>query len=229
MRLQHLTGLFLTVLALLTATPGHARDWRTTVEMTPEGGYLIGNPDAPVKVIEYFSLTCSHCRTFATDVQPQLEADYVASGKANLELRNFVLNPADLAASLLMRCGTAVSAVQLYRKAFADQRTLFSGLGRITAEEATKISSTPLAARPGMLATTIGIDRWFQGQGLAAGRAQSCLKDPERQQDLVSLRVQGAQKYGIDGTPTLIVNGSVVPGHDWNALETAVKAALKGQ
>ena len=68
--MKRLASAFL-ALGLLAAAPAAAQapavanvDWSQRVATTPEGGFRMGNPDAPVKLVEFLSLTCSHCATF---------------------------------------------------------------------------------------------------------------------------------------------------------------------
>ena len=65
--------------------------WSEVVRRTQAGGYLMGNPQAPVKVIEYASLTCNHCAHFAAEGEGPLKADYVDSGRVSFEFRNYTL------------------------------------------------------------------------------------------------------------------------------------------
>ncbi|HWU93511.1 MAG TPA: thioredoxin domain-containing protein, partial [Sphingomicrobium sp.] len=73
---------------------GH--DWTKTVAVTPEGGFRMGNPAARVKLVEYGSLICPHCRHFnETGYKPLLQG-YVRTGKVSYEFRNMVLNAPDI-------------------------------------------------------------------------------------------------------------------------------------
>src|SRR3954469_16458643 len=86
------------------------RDWSRVVAATADGGYLMGNPAAKVKLIEYGSLTCPHCGAFARESVPLLIEQYIKPGLVSYEFRNFARDPLDLGASVLVRCaGTAAS------------------------------------------------------------------------------------------------------------------------
>ena len=75
------------------------RDWTRTVVATPEGGFRMGNPNAPVKLVEYGSLTCRHCADFAPGRDAAAGRHAMsASGKVSYEYRNFILNGLDVAA-----------------------------------------------------------------------------------------------------------------------------------
>ena len=80
-------------------------DWSTVVSQTAEGGFLMGNPNAAVKVVEYGSMTCPHCAEFDEEALKPLTDNYVKSGRVSFEFRNFVRDPFDVAASLVARCG----------------------------------------------------------------------------------------------------------------------------
>ncbi len=201
--------------------------WAHTVSVTPAGGYLVGNPKAPVKVIEFFSLTCGHCRDFAVTGYPALEKGYITSGKVSIELRNFVLNPFDMAASLLMRCTTPAGAARLFHAAYDDFDVLFAGAQRLDKASADKVMAAPLDKRPLLLAHASGIDRWFAGKGVAQAQAAKCLADPVAQRRLADMREAATRQFSIQGTPGFVVNGTPVDGNDWASLEAAIKAALR--
>ena len=63
-----------------------------------------GQANAPVTVVEYASMTCSHCAAFATKVYPTLKSKYIDTGKAKLILREFPLDPLATAGFMLARC-----------------------------------------------------------------------------------------------------------------------------
>ena len=65
-----------------------ARDWSRTVAVTPEGGFRMGNPAAHVKVVEYGSLACPHCRHFEETGYRPLVQKYVRTGQVSYEFRN---------------------------------------------------------------------------------------------------------------------------------------------
>jgi len=220
--------LFFLLLCTLISQPALAADWTRTVKVTPEGGYLIGNPAAPVKVIEYFSLTCGHCRHFTETGMAPLKANYVAKGKVSVELRNFVLNAPDLTASLLMRCGSPAKAVELFGAVFAAQEQVFGGLASVGGDAQERINAAPLEQRPALLARESGIEKWFVSRGIPAKRAAACLTDPERSEQLVALRRKAAENLKVQGTPTFFVNGALVDGAEWNDLEPVIVKALGG-
>ncbi len=212
--------------AAAAASKSKPVDWARTVQATPAGGYLIGNPKAPIKVIEYFSLTCPHCRHFVEEGLPVLKKGEIARGRVSLELRNFVLNPYDMSASLLMRCtASPAQAARLYDGVFAQQDAVFGGAQALGQDAIERVKAAPEASRMAVLAREAKIDRWFVAHGVPAAKAAKCLADPAGVDRLVAMRDAGVRQYEIKGTPGFIVNGKLVDGADWASLDAAIKAA----
>ena len=88
--------------ALLTVSAAPA-DWSATVTTRPDGAYVVGNPAARVKLVEWASYTCPHCRAFAEQSRPVLEGRMIRSGQVSLEVRHFILNGPDFAAVAVAR------------------------------------------------------------------------------------------------------------------------------
>lgn len=227
---MRLSAFIAALLMMFALAPAQAvpKDWNRVVAATPAGGYLIGNPAAPVKLVEYFSLTCPHCRHFFETGLAPLRGNYIAKGKVSLELRNFVLNGPDLSASILMTCGSPALAVHLYDAVYADQEKLFAGAYSLKQDAQDRIQAAPLEAKPGVFAHEAGIDAWFAAHGLPPKQAAACLADPKRQQRLIDLRAEAIEKQNVQGTPTFVVNGTAVSGTGWEDLEPAIKTALGG-
>lgn len=217
---------FLAALAWLGApATAKPRNWATVVSATSGGGYLVGNPKAPVKVIEYFSLTCPHCRHFVETGLPPLKANYIARGRVSLELRNFVLNAPDMTAALLVHCTAPAKAAQLTEQIFADQQGLFDPVFKMSADAQARIQAVPDGQKASVLARETGIDKWFIARGLAPKTVAACLADPAGQERLLAIRAEGVKSYEVPGTPSFVVNGKRIEGVTWDVLETAIKAA----
>lgn len=219
----------LALLLMLVAQPALAQrvDWNRTIAATPEGGYLIGNPKARVRVVEYFSLTCSHCRDFVANDLPALRKSYIARGLVSLELRNFVLNAPDLAASMLMRCATPSRAVDLYHAIYADQSALFFERPPPNADAAARIQNAPVEQRALHYAKETGLIGWFVRKGVTERSAAACLTDKAHEQVLTGLRRKAVEQYDIQGTPAFLVNGRKAGGSSWKELEPVIKQALE--
>ena len=84
-------------------------------------GMKLGNDDAPITVIEYRSLTCSHCAEFSKVTFPELKEKYIDTGKIRFELRPFALNAIDLNAFKLLHCSNEDDFLSLEKLLFEDQ------------------------------------------------------------------------------------------------------------
>jgi protein-disulfide isomerase len=148
------------------------------------GDMAIGSPDAPITVIEFFSLTCPHCQSFHLKVYPGLKQDYVDTGKVRFVARDFPLNRPALHAAMLARCAGP-------ERYFAFIDTLFQ-----TFDDWTRSSDyLKKLAQIGELG------------GVSRDQFEACLKDSALE-DSVFQAIQDAQaEYDISSTPTLIVNG----------------------
>src|SRR5882757_363501 len=101
-----------------TAAP---RDWNSVVTRTASGSYVIGNPRAKVRLVEYLSYTCPHCAEFLAESAPVLRGQMVRSGSTSIELRTATRDPLDLAAALLARCAGPAGLVGATDAMFAQQ------------------------------------------------------------------------------------------------------------
>ena len=99
-----LAGLVLFTAVAACSAPAKP-SWLLSFTVSENGSHIIGNPAAPTKIVEYMSYTCGHCADFENKDAPLLKSQYVATGKASFEIRNLVLNPVDLTAAMLARCG----------------------------------------------------------------------------------------------------------------------------
>lgn len=207
------------------AAPAAARDWSRTVTVTPEGGYRMGNPNAPVKLIEYGSLTCGHCAKFAEEGVPQLVSRYVKPGRVSFEFRNYVRDPGDMAAALLSRCAAPSRYFAVTDRYYATQKQWFGKLQGMTEAQAAAIEKLPEQQRVARVAALGGLDAIaVNSGGVAPARARQCLTGQAAVQRLVAMRKVAIEKHKLQGTPTFIVNGRTAEGaYDWATLEPLLR------
>ena len=196
------------------------KSWADTVSVTPEGGYLMGNPNAPIKMIEYGALSCSHCAEFSEKGSAELRDSFVASGRVSYELRFFMLNQLDVPAVQLATCGGSPEAViPLSEQFWAWQKTMFQNLQAAGQDKMQAVSQLPPAQRFGALAQLAGMDQFFAARGIAADQAKACLADVAKAERLVATANEQGQKYDITGTPTFFVNGKKLDMNTWEAIK----------
>lgn len=102
--------------------------WADMVTVSNEDGYILGNPDAPIKLVEYASLTCPACAQFAAQAAEPLKADYVNTGRVSFELRNQIHGPQDLILARLVRCSSKESFHPLSDQVWANQQAVLGPL-----------------------------------------------------------------------------------------------------
>lgn len=199
-------------------SPPAGQAWSDVVSVTPEGGYRMGNPEAPIKLVEYASLTCPHCAQFAEKAFETLRDKYVASGRVSFEMRNFVRDPIDLTAAMLTRCGSPQSYFALTEQVFANQPAIFERVqaGSAQAEAAQNL---PENQRFVALGQALGLTEFFAARGISSDQAASCLARSETASQLAQATQAQGEEFAIQGTPTFLINGEKVTGSNWEEIE----------
>lgn len=203
-------------------------DWTQTVTQTDAGGFLMGNPDAPVKLVEYASMTCSHCAEFAeTGARPLIDK-YVKAGQVSFEIRNFVRDPADLAAALLARCSGPGPFFQLTDQMFAAQEQWIGRLQEMSPAQQQQMSGLPPQQQVAAVAEQAGLVQFARVRGVPAEKAQQCLGNQAEVDRLVQMQQQAVKDLpNFPGTPTFTINGEMVENAGtWALLEPKIQAAL---
>lgn len=228
-------ALLLAALALAApaaAAPVHraapaARDWARTVVATPEGGFRMGNPAAPVKLVEYGSLTCPHCRAFAQEGTPKLIAGYVRTGKVSYEYRNYILNGVDVTASLLARCAGPGGFFPMAETLYATQPQWIDRIVKMPQAQKDALKALPEGQRLVRLGEIGGLIQVAARFGVAPARSRSCLANPAGL-DRLGKMTQAATALGVTGTPTFFLNGGMLDVNEWAAVEPLIRQAVGG-
>jgi protein-disulfide isomerase len=158
-----------------------------------EGDMAIGAADAPVTVVEYFSVTCGACAHFHATVFPTIKERYIDTGRVRWVFRELLTPPqsVSLAGFQVARCGGA------------DGETYANRTG-VMLERQREILTAGSA--DGVRARLLQIG---QQAGLSAEAIEACINDPtgaERARAMAEM----AQADGATGTPTLILNGEAL-------------------
>lgn len=214
-----------TAAAASAAAPPAGQKWSETVSPTDAGGFVMGNPNAPVKLVEYMSLTCSHCRDFGEQAFAPLRDDYVESGKVSFEVRNFVRDPLDLTAAMLSRCGGGGPYFALTEQALSNQAAMFEKAQAIGEPEYNKILQSPAESRFVLLAEKLGLVEFFQERGVATDQAKTCLADSKTAEKLIGDTEKASKELDITATPTFLINGKKIEAANWEMVEAKLKEA----
>ena len=154
-----------------------------------EGDVVLGSPEAPVTIVEYFSFSCSHCARFHREVYPALRDRYVETGLVRFVLRDFPLNEPALKAAQAAYCAGPDRYLELTH---ALWESWDAWINRSDPE--------------------IGIVETLQSHGLEAEALEACLRDSELEtRALLSLK-QGSEEFGVDRTPSFVINGETHKG-----------------
>ena len=175
---------------------------KSSTSVADGGDMELGNPNAPVTLIEYASATCSHCARFDRDVFPTLKARYIDTGKIRYVFREFLTPPVPVAAAafVLARCAGKDKYFQVVEAVFRSQEEMF----------ATQDSRTPLL-------------RIAKSMGMTEDSFNTCLSDTAALDGVQKRADRGATEDKIEGTPTFIVNGKQVASGE-TTLEVLAKA-----
>lgn len=224
MRLVRLCLALIAGVLLTTAAPAQqAKDWRRHVVQAPSGAFLIGNPAAKVKLVEYLSYTCPHCAHFVAESKVPLHDDLVRRGQVRVEFRHAVRDPLDMAAALLARCTGPRGFDGASQAIFAAQTSWFERGRQWWQANAARIQSQPELARLKAAAGASGLTALMQKRGMSAAAVDKCFAAPG---DLDKVTAMTKAAWGtIQGTPSFTINGRAGGGSEWAALEPQLRAA----
>lgn len=165
---------------------------------------VYGKDDAPVKVVEYFSLSCPHCGEFYKDHQPQLIKDYVDTGKVQYFKRYFPHNAPGMAATMLMQCVAEDKKTQFLEALFSMQsKWAFSNEFKKDLQAIAEIG------------------------GIGPTDFDVCLADKALEEKVLTQRQEALDSLKLEGIPAMFVNGKNMDGSNYGKLTQAVDAALK--
>lgn len=149
---------------------------------------VMGKADAPVTIVEYASMTCSHCAHFANTTFPELKTKYIDTGKVRYILREFPFDPRAEAAFMLARCSKdnyfpMVEVLFKQQESWAGVQDAKSALLQIS-----KLA------------------------GFSQESFEACLTDQKLLDDVRAVQKRGAEEFKVDSTPTFFINGQTYKG-----------------
>lgn len=205
----------------IAAIPAPAgQSWLDVAAPTPEGGFVLGNPDAPLKLVEFASHTCSACANFAQNGADGLMA-YVETGVVSFELRNLIRDPLDLTIARLTRCSAPEAFHPLAKQSFAAFEEIMT-----RAQQNGEALSAALERQDfGGVAEAAGLLDFFAARGVARDQALACLADTQEVLNLAETADAAAKALGVDSTPTFLLNGQLLEARQWPQLEPILQGA----
>ncbi len=209
--------------------PPAGKQWVDVVEKTADG-YRQGNPNAPIKLVEYGSRNCPACGQFGQFGAPKLREKYIATGKVSYEFRDFLIHGApDFAAALLNQCVPTESFFGALDQFFAHQGEFLDRTEKLVKENQAfvqQVQSQAPQQQAVAFADALGYIPFMQQMGLPEAKARQCLTDQKAADAITKVNADAVNVHKVSGTPTFFINGEMVPNAaGWEALEPALQAA----
>ncbi len=190
------------------AMPALAQDTAPAAEQTaptvPE--LVLGQADAPVTITEYASYTCPHCADFHANVFDQLKADYIDTGKVRFVFREVYFDRYGLWASMIARCGGEMRYFGISDMLFDQQKDWAA-------------SSDPAVV-------VQNLKRIGRTAGMDDATMDQCMQDGAMAQALVETYESNVQADDVQGTPTILVNGTKHSNMSYADLKELIDAEL---
>lgn len=156
----------------------------------PLGEIVMGDPDAPVTIVEYASLTCPHCGAFHNEILPILDEEFVKTGKVKFYFRPFPFDGVATAGAMLVQCSAPNRRVGFLKVLFERQSQWL-------------MSSDPVE----------DLKRISKQAGLSETDFQVCLKDERILNGIRAMQKAADEQLGVNSTPTFFINGEMLRGH----------------
>jgi protein-disulfide isomerase len=213
---------------LQQVAPPPGGDWTQVVNAT-SAGYMMGNPNAKVKLVEIGALTCPHCREFEEKGAPVLVDKYVKSGQVSWEFRPYLLHGLDLPAVLIAGCNGAQSFFPLMKALYDDQEKWIAKVQGAPEAEAERVQNLPINQQFVALARMAGLQDWAAARGVAQAKSSQCLSNEKEITRLVQVSSDVTNQFpSFEGTPSFIINGTMLDKTaTWEKLQPQLDAALK--
>jgi protein-disulfide isomerase len=177
------------------------------LESIPTDGRVIGDPDAPIRLVEYGDYQCPACASFSNQVFPELLSDYIATGQVSFEFRDLAfLGDDSVTAARAAACAVEQDGFWRYHDTIYANH-YGENLGNLSESRLLK------------MAELSGLDR---------DRIASCLDDDATAAEVQAMH-QEATELGVNSTPSFVLNGELIPWQGWDALKQTLDATLANQ
>lgn len=175
-------------------------------DIEPRPDLFIGDPDAPIEVVEYASFTCPHCANFHKNVYPQIKTNFIETGKVKFILREVYFDKFGLWAGMIARCG-------------GEDR--YFGLADLLMDKQSEW------ARGNSEADVVGnLFRLGRTAGMTDDQMNACVRDNDLAQALVADFQLKSGQDGVTGTPTFIINGEKMSNMSYEDFEKVLNDRL---
>jgi len=163
----------------------------TAIKIT-ENDFVIGNEDAPVTIIEYASMSCSHCANFHKKTLPDLKTEYIDTGKVRMIFRDYPFNYPALLGSMMMRCIPNEVRYDYMNVLYQLQSKWVNRDPKVTKKELYKL---------------------MQSGGMTKDEFDSCYSNLDIENEILEDVMTAQNDFNIRSTPSFIVNGKLIEGN----------------
>lgn len=202
------------------------QQWDQTVTMTADGFPVLGNPAAPVKLVEFISYTCSHCAEFSKESKLALNSGLVRQGKVSLELRPFLRSAVDETPSLLALCGLPSKYFANSAALLAAQATWFKPPADPGYAKRWATLETKPAEQRRMVAADLGLYTIMLARGYTTAELDTCLNDQAKLDILAKQTEYAGTTLKVIGTPSFMIDGKLQEIYGWPELAPRLTAAV---
>ena len=199
-------------------------DWTKRVVVTAEGGFLVGNPAARAKLIEYGSLSCPYCQRFHQEAIAGLRAR-IATGGMSFEFRPFAVHSADPILHALLRCAGPARFVKFSDDFYDGQATLAAAYEAWAKANPTTNPNATAADRI-KFSEAWGFSAFAATHGLTRAQVVACVSNAAAIQLQQQREDKANTDFGVTGTPTFLLNGKKLETYAWPDIDQAITAAL---
>lgn len=212
------------------SAPPPGGTWADVVNATTDG-FLFGNPNAKVKLIEIGSLGCPVCKRFNDEGEPTLLQNYVKPGKVSWEFRPYpVHGPIDMAADAIAECNGPKDFYPLMQALYKDQPTWMGKVEATPQDQLAQIQNLPPNQVLVALADLAGLQDWAAARGVPHAKSTQCLTDQNRINHEVQVTSDANTEYpDFKGTPAFVLNGKFLDNTiSWKQLQPQLDSAVNG-
>ena len=180
--------LFFTIFFLFVLTPIYGE---SALDIT-EKDFVIGNEDAKITIIEYASLSCSHCADFHVNTLETLKKEYIDTGKVKMVFRDYPFNYPALLGSMVLRCIPENYRYDYMNALFKLQTDWVNKKNKKTIQELYKI---------------------MQSGGMTKDEYDACIYNTELENEILEGVMEAQNQFNIKSTPSFIINGKLIEGN----------------
>lgn len=156
-----------------------------------ENDFIIGNDNASITIIEYASMSCSHCANFHNNTLPDLKKEYIDTGKVKFVFRDFPYNYPALLGSMVMRCIPSEVRYDYMNALYKLQKKWVVKENAITHQELYKI---------------------MQSGGMSKENFDACLNNVDLENQILEEVIAAQSEFNIRSTPSFLINGDLLEG-----------------